>query len=257
MERPSDLPRLYGELSEWWPLLSAPSEYEEEAHVYRTLLLAACEDPPCTLLELGSGGGNNASYLKSRFEMTLVDLSPEMLSVSRTLNPECEHLEGDMRSLRLGRVFDCVFVHDAIVYMLTEADLARAIETAFVHCRHGGAALFAPDLIKENFEPNTGHGGHEVDGRAAHYLSVSWDPDPEDDTYVSDYAYMLRERDGSIRVAHDRHVEGLFSRDVWLRLLYEAGFRPNVIPIDHGGEHGRVELFVGRKPTSEAGTAPS
>ena len=96
-----------------------------------------------------------------------------------------------------------------------------------------------------------------MDGRAAHYLSVSWDPDPEDDTYVSDYAYMLRERDGSIRVAHDRHVEGLFSRDVWLRLLYEAGFRPNVIPIDHGGEHGRVELFVGRKPTSEAGTAPS
>ena len=56
MERPSDLPRLYGELSEWWPLLSAPSEYEEEAHVYRTLLLAACEDPPRTLVHLHGEG---------------------------------------------------------------------------------------------------------------------------------------------------------------------------------------------------------
>ena len=35
--------------------------------------------------------------------MTLVDLSEEMLAVSRELNPECEHLQGDMRTLRLGR----------------------------------------------------------------------------------------------------------------------------------------------------------
>ena len=72
-----------------------------------------------TLLELGSGGGNNASHLKHRFECTLTDLSPEMLALSRTLNPECEHIEGDMRTLRLERTFDAVFVHDAIAYITT------------------------------------------------------------------------------------------------------------------------------------------
>ena len=36
--------------------------------------------------------------------------------------------------------FDAVFVHDAVVYMTTEADLALAIKTAFVHCRPGGIA---------------------------------------------------------------------------------------------------------------------
>src|SRR6266446_5297728 len=51
------------------------------------------------------------------FAMTLVDLSPRMLLVSRRLNPECEHIKGDIRTLRLGRTFDVVFVHDAICHM--------------------------------------------------------------------------------------------------------------------------------------------
>jgi hypothetical protein len=41
-----------------------------------------------------------------------------------------------------------VFVHDAVAYMTTERELRAAIETAFVHCRPGGAALFAPDHVR-------------------------------------------------------------------------------------------------------------
>lgn len=43
-----------------------------------------------------------------------------------------------------------------------------------------------------------------------------------------DYAYVLRERDGSIRTEHERHIEGLFSRAVWLRVMEEAGFTPRI-----------------------------
>ena len=35
--------------------------------------------------------------------------------MSRRLNPECENAEGDRRSIRLDRLFDCVLVDDAIV----------------------------------------------------------------------------------------------------------------------------------------------
>src|SRR5947199_313515 len=79
--------------------------------------------PVHEVLELGSGGGHNAVHLKARFTMTLVDLSAGMLDMSRRLNPECEHHQGDMRTVRLGRTFDAVFVHDAVDYMLTEDDL--------------------------------------------------------------------------------------------------------------------------------------
>ena len=84
------------------------------------------------------------------------------------------------------------------------------METAFAHCRPGGAALFAPDHLRENFRTGTDYGGHDGDGRAARFLEWTWDPDPLDTTYTVDYAYLLREADGSVRVEHDRHVEGLF-----------------------------------------------
>ena len=156
------MPKLYDELAPWWPLLSPPEEYVEEAAFFAQLLEKAGDQPCRTLLELGSGGGNNASHLKARFDLTLVDPSPQMLAVSRTLNPTCEHFEGDMRTIRLGREFDRVFVHDAICYMTTAADLRRAIETAHAHCRRGGAAVFVPDHLRENFEESSDHGGSEV-----------------------------------------------------------------------------------------------
>jgi trans-aconitate methyltransferase len=141
--------RFYTDLASWWPLISAPEEYAEEA-AFAASLLRMANPPTRTVLELGSGGGSNAFHLKSEFELTLVDLSEEMLAVSRQLNPECEHLLGDMRTVRLGRCFDAVFVHDAIDYMTTEADLRRAVTTAYEHCRVGGVAVFVPDDIAEN-----------------------------------------------------------------------------------------------------------
>jgi SAM-dependent methyltransferase len=142
-DRVQELPKLYRELADWWPILSAPADYAEEAAFYHEAITSLCSFRPRTMLELGSGGGNNASHLKRHYELTLVDLSPGMLTVSQELNPECEHLQGDMRTVRLGRTFDAVFIHDAIVYMATEEDLRRAIETAYVHIRPGGVALFA------------------------------------------------------------------------------------------------------------------
>lgn len=236
------LPKLYGELAAWWPILSSPADYAEEAEWARRLLVEACREPPRTLLELGSGGGNNASHLKAHFQMTLVDLSPGMLAVSRALNPECEHVEGDMRTVRLGRLFDAVFVHDAVMYMTSEDDLRQAIETAHVHCRPGGAALFCPDHVREIFSPSTDHGGHDGEGRAMRYLEWTYDSDESDTIYETEFAYLLREADGSVRVVHDRHVCGIFSREVWLRLLREVGFEPSIVP-----DSFERELFVATK----------
>ena len=242
---------MYEELASWWPLLSPPAEYEEEAAFYGRTLAAACERPLRTLLELGSGGGNNASHLKARVEMVLVDTSLEMLKVSRALNPECEHVPGDMRTVRLHRQFDGVFVHDAVAYMTTEADLRMAIDTAFVHCKPGGAALFAPNFVRENFRSSTDHGGHDDEAHGLRYLEWTWDPDPVDTMYVVDYAILLRTPDGATRVEHDQHVEGLFSRTDWVRLLSQAGFQARAVPFEHSElEPGSLEVFVAKKPAA-------
>mgnify|MGYP002475831044 CR=1 FL=1 len=118
------------------------------------------------VLDLGCGGGILSEAMASLgAEVTGVDAAPAMLALSRRLNPECEHVEGDMRSLRLGRLFDCVLVHDAVSYMASRADLASAIATAFEHTAPGGVAMFQPDFVSETFEPGTETGGSEAGDR--------------------------------------------------------------------------------------------
>lgn len=242
-------PRLYAELAGWFHLLTAPEDYAEEAAFYSGLLIDACRRPPVAVLELGSGGGNNASHMKARFRMTLTDLSPAMLRVSRELNPECAHVQGDMRHLRLSRQFDAVFVHDAVSYLTTEPDLDAAIRTAFMHCRPGGAALFVPDHVRESFRPSTRHGGHDGPDRGLRYLEWTWDPDPDDTMYTMDFAYLLRDRDGSVRVEQDRHVMGLFPRRTWLHMLEEAGFDARAVPSSHSEDPTAAhEVFLATRP---------
>jgi len=237
--------KLYSELAEWWPIFSAPEEYREEAAFFERVLTESCDPLPRTLLELGSGGGNNASHLKARFAMTLVDMSPHMLSVSRALNPECEHLEGDIRTLRLGRTFDAVFVHDAICHMTEKGDLRAVMQTAFHHCKPGGVALFAPDFVRETFVEYTDHGGNDTDRGSVRFVQWTTDPEPSDTQYFVDFAILIRDRDGTMRVEHDRHIYGLFKRAEWLRLMRDVGFELNTV--SNVVDDFERDLFVGRR----------
>jgi SAM-dependent methyltransferase len=240
-------PLMYTEIANWFHLLTAPEDYAEEAGIYLETIRRFASQAK-TMLELGSGGGNNASHLKQHFDLTLVELSPEMIRLSQRLNPELEHLQGDMRTVRLERRFDAVFIHDAIMYMTSLADLRGAIHTAAWHCKPGGVVLLAPDCIRETFKPETDHGGHDGPERSMRYLEWTWDPDPTDRTFVVDYAYLLRETDGSVRSLHDRHNLGLFSQAEWIEVLEAEGFEAHVLPFAHSEvEPEATVMFVGVK----------
>ena len=237
--------KLYGELAEWWPIFQSPGEYKEEAAYFARTLKESSKPPPRSVLELGSGGGNVAYHLKRHFEMTLVDLSPGMLAVSRALNPELEHVKGDIRKIRLGRTFDAVFVHDAICHMTTQADLRAAMKTAYEHLRPGGVALIVPDEVRETFAEETDHGGNDAERGSVRYLQWITDPNPRDNHYVVDFAIMIRDRKGRTRVVHDRHTMGLFPRAKWRSLMREVGFR--LTAINEEFEDFSRDVFLGRR----------
>ena len=241
--------RLYGELAPWFHLLTHPADYAAEAAYYTRVIDEAGDGRMRTLLELGSGGGNNASHMKAHFDCTLTDLSREMLDLSASLNPECEHVQGDMRTLRLDRSFDAVFVHDAVMYMTSEDDLRAVVETSAVHVRPGGVVLIVPDTILETFSPGADHGGHDgSDGRSLRYLEWTHDLEPGGTTFEVDFAVMMREPGAQVRVVHDRHVYGVFPRETWLRLITETGLE--AVGIEHV-EHphpGEFEAFAARHP---------
>jgi SAM-dependent methyltransferase len=234
--------RLYADLAEWWPVISPLEEYTREAETLAAVFRSAAI-PVREVLDLGSGGGHVAVHLKDQFSLTLVDLSEQMLSVSSELNPECAHVLGDMRTLRLGRAFDGVLVHDAVDYMTVQDDLRQVIETAFAHCRPGGIAVFAPDHTAEGFRSTTGRGGgSDWHGRRASFRERDWDPDPADDWIQADYEFVLHDADGTVQVVHESHRLGAFSEKTWVRLLTETGFAAEV-----GRRPMRGSLFIGRR----------
>jgi SAM-dependent methyltransferase len=96
-----------------------------------------------TVLELACGTGSILAQLKSDYEVTGVDLSPEMLELARRKLPDVELHLGDMRSIRLGRPFDAVLcLYDAVNHLPELADWERVFDTAVAHLRPGGVLVF-------------------------------------------------------------------------------------------------------------------
>ena len=236
--------RMYGELAHLYPLISQPAEYELEAGFWRDALRAKLGPGRHEILELGAGAGHNLSHLTKDFEVTATDLSARMLEHCKQLNPQVPVYAGDMRSIRLGRTFKAVLIHDAINYMLTEADLRQTFQTAAAHLEPGGVLIVAPDRFRETFRGS----------RVSHYtisdartelttVEYHWDPDPAGTAVEVLFLYLIRTREG-LSVEQDRHVMGLFPLQTWLDLMREAGFTAGTFPYPVCGD-GHPGLLTG------------
>jgi len=238
--------KLYADLTPWYSVIDPPEDHALEAEVFTAAFDRVIAPRAETLLELGAGAGHNLVHLKQRYRCMHTDISERMQELSRGLNPECEHALGDMRTLRLGRTFDAVLAHDGIVYMLTRDDLRAAIETAYLHLRPGGAAIFAPDGARDAFQDESVLLEYDRGDRAMRGVQWTWDPDPSDETVQTDYAFVLR--DGrETTVAHDVHISGLFYRATWRELIASVGFRSTELierPLDDDGSTDLVFLAI-------------
>jgi hypothetical protein len=147
-----------------------------------------------------------------------------------------------MRTVRLGRKFRAVIIHDAISYMLNEEDLRMTFATAVAHLEPGGVFITAPEYLQETFKgPCVSHSTKSDGETELTHIEYVYDPDPTDTTIESIMFYLIREA-GRLRIEQDRHVVGLFPLQRWLALMSEAGFEVERRPYDVP-EYGR-ELYL-------------
>jgi SAM-dependent methyltransferase len=237
--------RMYDELARLWPLISPPEDYEEESQFWRAALRAKLGPGQHRLLELGVGGGHNLSHFSREYTATAVDRSARMLEHSQRLNPGVEHLVGDMRTLRLGRTFDAVLVHDAIDYMVSLDDLRATFATAVAHLRPNGVFIVAPDYTRETFEDGAVYSRTTAGPSIClTHVEIDFDPDPSDTTLESLMLSLIRE-DGEIKVELDRHTIGLFSQGTWIEELTNAGFEVERWPTEEDDDPRQRSLYVG------------
>lgn len=238
---------LYKDLAWLWPVLSPPEDYAEEAVHWRRVLREKLGDGRHTILELGAGGGHNLSHLTKEFDAVAVDLSPEMLDNCKRLNPTVELHVGDMRNVRLGRLFDAVIIHDACDYLITEGDLRATFTTAFEHLRSGGVFVVSPDYLRETFTDNHLYSTQRCRGDLhLTFIEYTWDPDPSDTQVKCLMTFLIRDGE-EIRVEHDLHTIGLFSRQTWLDLMASAGFVVGTVDYPVHEDSRQAHLFVGVK----------
>ena len=225
--QPNAIPlnRLYNDLAFLWPVMSPPEEYAEEAVHWRTLLRESLGPGRHPILELGVGGGHNLSHFAAEFDVVAVDCSECMLDNSRRLNPTVTHLVGDMRTVRLGRSFRAVLIHDAVSHLLSEDQLLATFRTAAAHLEPGGLFITSPDNFRETFRsPATETRTNTSDNLQLTYFEYAYDPDPTGCVLETIFTYIIRRGDAPPRIEHDRMLTGIFPKSTWTRLMDRAGF---------------------------------
>jgi SAM-dependent methyltransferase len=217
-------PLLYSRLADLWLLFSPPEEYEEEVTTFRARLLHHGVRDGASLLHLGSGGGCVDHHLAAWYRVTGVDISPDMIAQARRLNPGVEYVQGDIRDVRLDRLFDAVLVHDAITYMTSVAELEAVYRTAAQHLRPGGLMLALPEELKPRLAARPPAVTTRTEGDVVlTVLETNYDADPSDNTYEGVYVFLIRRGD-DLRVEVDRHTVGVFELADFLGAIRRAGF---------------------------------
>jgi len=101
-----------------------------------------------TILDLGCGTGTHLNLLAEEgFSVTGVDLANEMIDQAKVKaskgNLAINFLVGDLRTIRLGIVFDAILSMFAVMsYQTNNSDLISAFVTARQHLNPGGLFIF-------------------------------------------------------------------------------------------------------------------
>lgn len=96
-----------------------------------------------TLLELACGTGAVLQHLAKHYEVSGLDISPEMLSVARKKLPDAPICQASMVTFDLGKEFDVIIcVFDSINHVLSFADWRRIFRRVARHLDKGGLFLF-------------------------------------------------------------------------------------------------------------------
>jgi SAM-dependent methyltransferase len=220
---------VYNELAWVDQVLGLVEDSAEEALIYIEALKKHFPEKKPDMLHLGCGAGGHDFHFKEHFTVTGIDLSGGMLEIARKTNPEINYLQGDMRTVELGRKFDIVIIPDSIAYMTTIDDLRGTLQNCVKHLNEGGVLLVVIHTREEFRNNNFAYTG-EKDG--VHVTVLENNHIISDSSYEASLFYLIR-RDGKREIFQEVHTLGLFPYEKWQEIFQECGLKMEEQNLDH------------------------
>lgn len=118
--------------------------YEEEAGKIEQWI-KKCHPKANTLLDVACGTAEHIKYLKLKYQIDGVDITPEFVEIAKKKNPECKFFKSDMTNFNLGKTYDvitCMF--SAIGYAMNVENLNKTLRCFKKHLNRGGLLLVEP-----------------------------------------------------------------------------------------------------------------
>ena len=230
--------------------LYGEKDYAGETDLIARLFALHADGPVASVLDLGCGTGGHALPLAARgLRVTGVDRSPAMLARARVKAAEItsaavappEFIEADVRTLRLGRVFDAAIMMFAVLgYQQDDEALLATLAAVRRHLPPSGLFLFdiwyGPAVLAQR-PGDRARRSTPADGRI--HRTTRSDPDIRSQICRADF-HVLRLAGDRI-VGEDRETHAMrffFDRELGLALA-ACGFRLEAL---------RAFPDVGREP---------
>jgi len=224
-------------------------DYSTEAALYAShMKTAVCQ----TVVELGCGSGCLAKHLEAAgFDYTGVDLSIAMLAIARENNPHGRFIQGDMRAIPLGGLFDAVLITGrAFTYMKQNCDALACLRSVHRILRSGGLLAFDNFNAGELFRDFKGEMTYEDTVEGICYRRISRNTPNLATGWTWDWhaEYYQVESGGVKFIAGEESTLRAFTQDELTLLLELNGFKVESVLPD-----GVVFTFFARKSTNPGG----
>ena len=212
----------YANLAKWFEYLNDDCDYENWSQDLIDKLRAF---PLSVGLDVGCGGGwFTRAFQKQGYQMTGLDISPEMLDYAQETalkkGVRSEYLLGDITSFRTPKKYDFVTAINDCVNYIPKDKLVKAFKSVKAALKKGGVFLF--DISTERkIRLKIADTVCADDRDDVTYISFN---KPEVDGVTMDVTLFVKRADGAFERKDEQHRQYIYTEEEITTALQESGF---------------------------------
>jgi ubiquinone/menaquinone biosynthesis C-methylase UbiE len=143
----------YTKFANYYDAFYSTKNYEADSERTRKLIEKFKSSTGKDMLEVACGTGNYMRYLKRHYNITGLDIDPDMLKIARRKFKDIIFIRADMRVFSLKKRFDVIIcLFSSISHLKTYNGLEKAIRNFVKHLKPGGVVIFEPFINPELYE---------------------------------------------------------------------------------------------------------